>query len=126
MFHTRELFVTAPCVSVTKVNGSFNPIRTLGSIGLAICPNRVRTLLKRGNTNGSALVGILSKVRRPAGNAVAVGGVGCGGLSRGLTTRLNVKVVCRRLDIVSRLAMLRGLCVNHRLAGGVYNIGVVS
>lgn len=104
---------------VHSVSGGFANIHTLSRISFALHGNRVRTLVNRGNTNGSALVGILANIRRFRDNSVRVtkGDGMVMGRSPRRTRTGNVDAICRRMGLYPGLAMTRGLFVKERPQG---------
>lgn len=59
-----------PRLQIRTVAGHFNSLITLRSIDLALGPKAFRKLLKRGNTNGDALIGYVVKFCAPASKRV--------------------------------------------------------
>lgn len=113
--------IIVPCLlRVGGVAGAFNDIGTVSGIYLQLGTNRVISLYKRGKSNGSALVGILYNVcpRNSCRNRVVFT------KRRVRTDRVhsarhgNVTVVRRRLTLIGRLAILRGVFLNGRVARG--------
>lgn len=113
---------SAPCLSFHNVNGAFPNIGTLASVDFSYCTNRIRTLVNRGNTKGSALLGVLDNGCTPAANSMIVGKRRVSFSSAATTLGTNITVVCRRLRLIPRVAITRGVCLN-RLPRGNNVIG---
>lgn len=97
------------------MGGDFTNVCTLGKVSFSLRLNRMRTLLNRGKTKGSALVGILNKVCRPSYKLVGIG-KGRMGVSKIPTTETgNVNVVRRRVMLIPCLAITRGLFLKERV-----------
>lgn len=73
-----------------------NAGRVLGGVGLGISGGDFIIVAKPGNNNGSALTGVVVKVRRPATNDVLCGKRSVASLSVGRETGLKVNFTFRR------------------------------
>lgn len=116
-FVTRVRFggIAGRCFANARVVG------TLSSTDFGIGSNRFAIVLNPDNTNGSALLGLVNKVRRTAGNRVVIGngGVttcGSGGLAGCETASINF--IFRFCGLVPALATLRGISLIHRVYPG--------
>ncbi len=97
--------------SVQDCNGAFV---TLGKISVAVGGNRTVKVVNRGNTNGDALLGLLSHIATPARNRVKVG--------KHVTSVLRIKA-----NFGPRVANHRGICVGNtvlNVAGTRISTGV--
>lgn len=109
---------------VGGVAGAFPNMGTLSGMGLRMRRNRVRTLMNRGNTKGSALVGMLDNVCpcKACRNGVVCGNRVYGFGAVGSDRRGKVMVVRRRLTLVPCVAVNRGVCLNGR-ENGSFSVG---
>lgn len=100
-----------------KISGVFNGSAIISGISIAIRPNGIRILLNRGNTNGSAIVGVVDNVCRPSGKRVRISNRAIHVPGIRTTHGLNVTMVRRRLGVIPRLSVVRGLFLNTLPAG---------
>lgn len=111
---------------VEGIYGSFPKIGTLSGTGFRTSENSVMTLLNRGKTNGDALVGALYNRCGPSSKRVCFRNGGLGVADAHGTVRRGVYTICRRLDLIPRLAVTRGLFLNFCSAGTVKEISCGS
>lgn len=93
-------------------NGKRATIGTLGSIDFSIPGNRCITVIKRSNSNGDALLGVVNTLSAPASNGILVSNgsvftVGSQGLA--IFHQEGVNFVFRTFGLVPRLAIRRGV-----------------
>lgn len=98
-----------------SVSGGFNNIRTLGRIGISVINNRIRYLTNRGNSNGSAVIGVLSNILAPGKKIVAISNAPCRDLATQRTVNLNVTIVRRSLSLFNAVDIQSGVYLPRRI-----------
>lgn len=114
-----ERCVSGVALKAQGISVRFPNMGTLSSISFRVSANVVRTIVKTGKTNGSALVGILTNSGPSCAKSILCGK----GIIRleGPTTTggLNVRVMCRRISVtlVPALSMTRGMVFGSVIVG---------
>ncbi len=105
----QKQMVRSVLLRVGGVAGRFPDIGTLSGISLRMEHNDMRTLVKRGKTNGSALVGYLFNVCSTSSKAIFLRNrrMGFGGPTRTLSH--NITVIRRRLGRTLAQDIVRGV-----------------